>query len=157
MIKFDQTHDLQQLKIIINGIPYITGGGENRLDLLLQTAANDLFTLRNGLRQGVSKKFIVVAESPMVGSQRDIDNGIEQLKSLGVDIIGVAYGSDVRKTTVKKMSSFPVLENYKEALTITDLLSRVPRSIVESSCKGIIDFELSLRIILPILPFVFYL
>ena len=52
-IKFDQQFDLNELKKLINGISKSdTGQGENRLDVVLQAAANDLFTLRNGIRQG---------------------------------------------------------------------------------------------------------
>ena len=135
-IQFDETYNLDDLKVKLAKILYVASSRGNRFDALFQTAANDLFTLRGGMRQGAAKKFIVVAEKPIVGSQRDIDDGVEQLRSLGVDIIGVTYGSDTSKSTMKKISSFPVKENYKEAPAINDLLSQVPRSVVESSCKG---------------------
>lgn len=60
----------------------------------------------------------------------------EQLKSLGVDVIGVAYGSNVDTSTIRRISSSPNQENFKVASTITDLLSRLPRSVVASACKS---------------------
>lgn len=69
-------------------------------------------------------------------NKQEIDAAVEQLQSLGVDIIGVAYGANVDTSTIRRISSFPVQENFKIASTITDLLSRLPRSIVSSSCKS---------------------
>ena len=78
----------------------------------------------------------------MVGVASDFTNkpaiyaSVEQLRSLGVDVIGVAYGSNVDTSTIRRIASFPLNENFKVAPTITDLLSRLPRSIVASSCKS---------------------
>jgi hypothetical protein len=56
-VKFDQQFDLTELKKLINSIAYVnTGRDENRLDVVLQAAANDLFTLRGGVRQGNNLK-----------------------------------------------------------------------------------------------------
>lgn len=52
-ITFGQQYDVTQLRNLVQDIPFInTGGGENRLDKALYAAANDLFTLRSGVRQG---------------------------------------------------------------------------------------------------------
>lgn len=57
-IKFDQQFDLNEIKKLINSISKSdTGQGENRLDVVLQAAANDLFTLRNGVRQGENDNY----------------------------------------------------------------------------------------------------
>ncbi|XP_028390676.1 collagen alpha-2(I) chain-like [Dendronephthya gigantea] len=136
-IKFDQEFDLSELKKLVDTIPYIdTGRNENRLDLALQAAANDLFTLRSGVRQGASKKLVVVGVASVFSNRPAIYAAEEQLKSLGVDVIGVAYGSNVDTSTIRRISSSPKQENFKVASTITELLSRVPRSVVTSTCKG---------------------
>ena len=52
-IKFDQEFDLTKLKSLVKNIAYNGNGpDENRLDVALQAAASDLFTLRGGVRQG---------------------------------------------------------------------------------------------------------
>ena len=59
-IKFDQQYDLNELKKLMNRITKSDSGqGANRLDVVLHAAANDLFTLRNGVRQSKSFNFSI--------------------------------------------------------------------------------------------------
>ena len=52
-IKFDQEFDLTELKKLMNSITYVDNErDQNRLDVALEAAATDLFTLRSGVRQG---------------------------------------------------------------------------------------------------------
>ena len=136
LLKFDQEHNLRQLKQIIDDMSYVRRGSSNRLDILLQTVADDLFTLRNGVRQGAAKKLVVISEARLTGVTGDIVKAVNQLKFLGVDIVGVAYGPNADKNMLKRITSFPQTDNYKEAFSITDMLSRIPRALVESSCKS---------------------
>ena len=136
-IKFDQEFDPTRLQQTISNVPYIdTGTDQNRLDIALQAAASDLFTLRSGVRQGAPKKLIVVGVASKFNKKDAIDKAVEQLQSQGVDIISVAYGPTVDTSTMRAISSFPLQENFKLAPTITDLRIRLPRSIVASACKG---------------------
>ncbi len=85
---------------------------------------------------GASKKLIVVGVASDFRNKPAIYAAVEQLQSLGVDVMGVAYGSNVDTSTMRRISSLPLNENFKVAPTITDLLSRLPRSVVVSSCKS---------------------
>jgi hypothetical protein len=78
---------------------------------------------------------IVVGVASDFRNKPAIYAAVEQLQTLGVDIIGVAYGSNADISTMRRISSFPLQENFKIAPTITDLLSRIPRSVIASSCK----------------------
>lgn len=82
------------------------------------------------------KKLIVVGVASEFQNKPAIFSAAEQLRSLGVDIIGVAYGSNVDTSTIRDISSFPLSETFKIAPTMTDLLIRVPKSLVAFSCKS---------------------
>lgn len=108
-----------------------------------------------------AKRLVVVGTASDFRYKVEIDAAVKQLKSLGVDVIGVAFGVNVDTLTIRKISSFPTTDNFKIASTITDLISRLPRSIVALSCKSKCDFRLEMtfvQIIRQILElFVFFL
>lgn len=53
--KFNDEYDLNELKKSLNRLRFVNRDAlKNRLDLALNAAANELFTLRNGLRQGTN-------------------------------------------------------------------------------------------------------
>jgi hypothetical protein len=55
-VKFNQEFDSTKLKKLMKSIAYNDNGpDENRLDVALQAAASDLFTLRSGVRQSKFK------------------------------------------------------------------------------------------------------
>ena len=88
------------------------------------------------MSSGAPKKLIVVGVAEEFQNKPAIDAAVEQLRSLGVDVIGVAYGANVDTSTMRRISSYPVQQNFKLAPTIADLLGRLPRSIVSTSCKS---------------------
>ncbi|XP_047125173.1 collagen alpha-6(VI) chain isoform X3 [Hydra vulgaris] len=146
-IKLNSFSDLSSFNAAVDNIPLM--GLTTRIDRALRLAQNEMFTLENGGRIGVTKLIILLTDGSQTsgGDAEDPDMIADELRKEGFVIIGVGIGSQVNQTELIHISGSQA--NAYSAATFdtlkdNDFIHKIKNSSceiakVQPSCQAVVD------------------
>ncbi|XP_065653360.1 collagen alpha-6(VI) chain-like isoform X2 [Hydra vulgaris] len=146
-IKLNSFSDLSSFNAAVDSIPLM--GLTTRIDRALRLAQNQMFTLENGGRIGVTKLIILLTDGSQTsgGDAEDPDMIADELRKENFVIIGVGIGSQVNQTELIHISGGQA--NAYSAATFdtlkdNDFIHKIKNSSceiakVQPSCQAVVD------------------
>lgn len=100
-IKFSDYHDTASFNAAVDAIPLM--GMQTRIDKALLLATSEMFTKKNGVRDGVSKMLVILTDGDQTGAVHPGDL-VAPLEEAGVYIIVIGIGHWIHLHEVEHMS-----------------------------------------------------
>lgn len=133
-IKFSDHKTTAAFNAAVDAIPLM--GFKTRIDKALQQANYEMFTRRNGLRNGNPKILILLTDGTQTG-RGSIDPAIpaEELRKAGVYLIVIGIGTQIDQNECKKISGYS--GKFFKVASFDELISNEFINKVSSSvCPG---------------------
>ena len=104
-IKLNQFSDIISFNNAVDKIPLM--GSTTRIDKALRLSKNEMFTIKNGGRPGVTKLLILLtdgSQTPGVGVEDPLIIG-DELRKDGITIIAIGIGTGINQTELTRIAN----------------------------------------------------